>query len=153
MKGGSCDGDKKLYKIGELAKLAEVSTRTIDYYTNIGIIKPEKRSKNNYRLYSDETLTRLKRIEQMKREKYTLDEIKQVLNDLDKMSKEEQVTEKLTALQLHLMQLEKEAKEISPLLKEMKPKQIKYVYKHLTPRAAACIEALLVLIDKNYFLL
>ena len=74
-------GNEKLYKIGELAKLADVSPRTIDYYTKLSLIEPEKRSDTNYRLYSDETLTRLKRIESMKNEKYTLEEIKAIYNN------------------------------------------------------------------------
>lgn len=56
-----------LYRIGELSKLAAVSARTIDYYTTIGLIEPAKRSDKNYRLYSDETLQRLERIEELKK--------------------------------------------------------------------------------------
>ena len=42
-------GNEKLYKIGELAKIADVSPRTIDYYTKLSLIEPEKRSDTNYR--------------------------------------------------------------------------------------------------------
>lgn len=56
-----------MYRIGELSKLAQISARTIDYYTSIGLIEPAERSAKNYRLYSDETLQRLERIEQMKK--------------------------------------------------------------------------------------
>lgn len=73
------DGDMKLYRIGELAKAAGVSERTIDYYTKLGLITPEERSLKNYRLYNDETLNRLERINQMKQEKYSLEEIRQTL--------------------------------------------------------------------------
>ena len=46
------------------SKLAGVSPRTIDYlYFFMGLIEPEMRSAKNYRLYSDETLLRLKRID------------------------------------------------------------------------------------------
>lgn len=70
----------ELYKIGELSKLSGLSRRTIDYYTGIGLIKPARRTKGNYRLYGVETLQRLERIEYLKKEKYTLDEIRQTLN-------------------------------------------------------------------------
>jgi DNA-binding transcriptional MerR regulator len=139
----------KLYRIGELSKLSEVSPRTIDYYTKIGLIEPEKRSDTNYRLYSDETLGRLKRIEQMKREKYTLEEIKMSIMQWNKMSRDEIVVDKLTSLQIHLQQLEKEAKEIGPLLGQLKPSQAKHINKILTPQTAACIEALLLLLGKS----
>lgn len=49
---------EKLYKIGELAKL--------------DLLEPDKRSDKNYRYYSNETIIQLKRIENMKKEKYTL---------------------------------------------------------------------------------
>jgi len=142
-------GDMRLYKIGELARLSEVSPRTIDYYTKLGLIEPESRSETNYRLYSDETLARLKRIEHMKREKYTLEEIKASLSRLNKVSRDEIVTDKLTSLQLLLNQLEKEAKEVGPLLEKLKPSQMKNLHKMLTPPAAACIEALLLLLGKG----
>lgn len=61
-----------LYRIGELAKAAGISERTIDYYTKLGLITPESRSMKNYRLYSHETLVVLQRINQLKQEKYTL---------------------------------------------------------------------------------
>lgn len=45
-------------KIDEVSKLSGVSKRTLQYYDDEGIL-PVKRSKNNYRLYDDETMERL----------------------------------------------------------------------------------------------
>lgn len=143
--------ETKLYRIGELSRLAEVSPRTIDYYTKIGLISPEKRSDTNYRLYSDETLAGLKRIVSMKKEKYTLEEIKNSLQLWSKVSRDVVVTDKLTSLQLHLEQLVKEAKELEPIIEKLKPGQMKKLYKVLTQPTAACIEALLFLLGKNPF--
>jgi MerR family copper efflux transcriptional regulator len=142
-------GDKKLYKIGELAQLAGVSSRTIDYYTKLGLIEPEKRSDTNYRLYGDETLLRLKRIESMKKEKYSLEEIRSSLREWSRVSQSERVTDKLTSLHLHLEQVQKEAKELGPMLEQMKPNQYKKLMKMLTPSTAACIEALLLLLGNS----
>ncbi|MFC5451713.1 MerR family transcriptional regulator [Paenibacillus aestuarii] len=144
-------GNGKLYKIGELAKLADVSPRTIDYYTKLGLIEPEKRSDKNYRLYSDETFNRLKRIETMKNEKYTLEEIKANLQQLNKVTHDDTVKEKLTSIQLHLEQVAKEAKELGPIMQQLKPNQLKKLYKLLTHPTTACIEALIVLLGKNPF--
>jgi MerR family transcriptional regulator, copper efflux regulator len=140
---------EKLYRIGELARISNVSQRTIDYYTKLGLIDPDKRSDKNYRYYSDETLSRLKRIESMKKEKYTLEEIKSNFEKWDKVSHDGQVADKLTALQLHLHQLEKEVKELSPLFDQLKPNQVKKAFKIITPQSAACIEALLILLGKG----
>lgn len=144
-------GNEKLYKIGELAKLADVSSRTIDYYTKLNLIEPEMRSDTNYRLYSDETLTRLKRIESMKNEKYTLEEIKANLQQWSKVSPDDSVRDKLTSIQIHLEQLMKEAKELGPIIQQLKPNQMKKLSRILTQPTAACIEALIVLLGKNPF--
>ncbi|WP_260982095.1 MerR family transcriptional regulator [Paenibacillus sp. 32O-W] len=148
-KGGQPDGDNKLFRIGEIARMANVSQRTIDYYTKLGLISPEKRSNSNYRYYSYETLNRLKRIESMKREKFTLEEIKSSLDLINKVSNDEQVNDRLAALQLQMQQLEKEVKELSPLIDQLKPNQAKNLYKLLTPQSAAVIEALLLLLGKG----
>jgi MerR family copper efflux transcriptional regulator len=142
-------GDKKLFKIGELASLCQVSPRTIDYYTKIGLIQPAKRSSTNYRLYGYETLQKLKRIVWLKQQKLSLDEIKKQLSLIGKVTNEEAVTDKLTTLQLHMKQLEREAKEIAPILEQMKPKQARSLLKSLSPQTAACIEALLLLVGKG----
>ncbi|MEI7027474.1 MerR family transcriptional regulator [Paenibacillus sp. y28] len=146
------DGITKLYRIGELAKLTDLSPRTIDYYTKLGLIEPKKRSDTNYRLYDHETLLRLKRIEQWKKEKYTLDEIKVMLDSWQRVSSDEQITEKLSSLQLHLEQLEKQAKELQPLIDQMKPRQAKAVFKSLAPHTVAAVDALLLLLGKNPFM-
>lgn len=140
-----------LYKIGELARLADVSPRTIDYYTKMGLLEPEKRSDTNYRLYSDETLTRLKRIESMKKEKYTLEEIKESLQQWSRISHDDVVADKFTTLQLHLEQLVKEAKELEPIIEKLKPNQLKKLTNILTQPTVACIEALLYLLGKGPF--
>ncbi|REE84364.1 DNA-binding transcriptional MerR regulator [Paenibacillus taihuensis] len=138
-----------LHRIGELSKLAGVSPRTIDFYTSLGLIEPERRSAKNYRLYNDETLHRLKRIEQLKKEKLSLDEIKASMAVWRKVSSEDQVSDKLMDLQLHLEQLQREVIEIEPVLNQLKPQQAKQVFKRLAPQTAACVEALMILLNKS----
>lgn len=145
-------GESKLYRIGELAKITNVSPRTIDYYTKMGLIEPESRSESNYRYYSDETLQRLKRIELLKQDKYTLQEIKQFLHQWERVSKKDAVSDKLTELHVHMHQLEKDVKELTPIIEQLKPTQAKSLFKKLTPHSIACIEALLILINKNPFM-
>jgi hypothetical protein len=69
-------GELKHYKIGDIAQLAGVSRRTIDYYTKLGLLQPI-RSENNYRYYTRHTLARLKIIEALKAQRFTLDEIRE----------------------------------------------------------------------------
>ena len=139
----------KLYKIGELAEISKLSTRTIDYYSKIGLIQPVGRSNTNYRLYNDETILRLQRIEILKREKYSLEEIKEMLDLWSKVTGDEQVVEKLTSLEVHIQQLEREIKEMQPILQQLKPRQVQNAFKRLAPSTAACIEALIFLFGDN----
>lgn len=141
--------EQSLYRIGELAKRANISPRTIDYYTSLGLIEAASRSDKNYRLYSDETLMRLKRIEQMKTDKLSLDEIKRTLHDWDRVSPEEQVSQKLSELQQQLAKLEKEVKELEPVIDQLKPRQANRLYTRLLPQTAACIEALMLIMNKS----
>lgn len=141
----------KLYRIGELAKAADVSERTIDYYTKLKLITPEARTQKNYRLYSAETLNRLKRINQLKQEKYTLKEISSKLELWGTVSQEEQVTEKLTSLEIHMQRLEREVKELEPLISNLKPGQARKIISSLMPKSVACIDALYLLINQGPF--
>jgi len=144
-------GDMNLYRIGELAKAADVSERTIDYYTKLGLIWPEKRTQKNYRLYSSETLKRLERINEMKQEKYTLEEIREKLDQWSTVSGEEQVNEKLSSLEIRMQQLEREVKELEPLISNLKPGQARRAYTNLMPQSLACIEAIQILMNHNPF--
>jgi len=148
MRNGS-GATSRLYRIGELSRLAGVSPRTIDYYTTLGLLSPARRSTGNYRLYDDETLKRIRRIEHLKAQKLTLEEIREQFTALDRVSSDEQVSLKLAELQAHLKSLEQEVKELEPVLDQLKPQQAKRLFRAITPPTAACIEALLLLLGKS----
>ena len=65
-------------KIEEVSKLSGVSKRTLQYYDDEGIL-PVKRSKNNYRLYDDETMERLWEVLWYKEMGFDLKDIKLIL--------------------------------------------------------------------------
>jgi len=64
-----------LLRIGQLATEAGVSTRTIDYYTTLGLLVPADRSAGNYRLYDPADVERVGTIRQLEAHGVTLDEI------------------------------------------------------------------------------
>jgi len=115
----------------------------------MGLLSPVKRSGGNYRLYDDETLDRIRRIEQLKAQKFTLEEIKEKFASLNRVSPDEQVSRKLADLQNHLSLLEREVKELEPVLDQLKPQQAKRLFRAITPQTAACVEALLLLLGKS----
>jgi DNA-binding transcriptional MerR regulator len=47
------------YTVGEVARLAHVSVRTLHHYDDIGLLTPSGRSAAGYRLYSPADLRRL----------------------------------------------------------------------------------------------
>jgi len=69
------------YTIGEFAKLTKLSSRTIDFYTRQGLLCPEQpRRGHGYRHYREEDLHRLALIKQLQARKFSLQEIRQVLD-------------------------------------------------------------------------
>ncbi|MEU8899769.1 MerR family transcriptional regulator [Nocardia sp. NPDC048505] len=69
-----------LLKIGELAARAEVSSRTVDYYTTIGLLAPAQRSAGNYRLYSPADVERIQLIQRLESQGIPLEEIAAALS-------------------------------------------------------------------------
>jgi DNA-binding transcriptional MerR regulator len=50
------------YTVKELAQLAGISTRTLRYYDEIGILKPARINSSGYRIYSKAEVDRLQQI-------------------------------------------------------------------------------------------
>ncbi|ROZ79605.1 MerR family transcriptional regulator [Ramlibacter sp. WS9] len=55
-----------LLKVGELAKHAGLTVRTLHHYDEIGLLKPSGRSESGYRLYSREDVARLHGIQALR---------------------------------------------------------------------------------------
>lgn len=75
--------DQKLLKIGEVAKRADVTIRTVRYYDELGLIKPADRTSGNYRLYSETAITAIKLIKNLKELDFSLDKIHQLFDSLN----------------------------------------------------------------------
>lgn len=71
--------DNKLYQIGELSRKAKLPISTLNHYLNLKLIKPEKVTNSGYRLFSDETLETILKIEKLKNEYLPLTVIKKEL--------------------------------------------------------------------------
>jgi MerR family mercuric resistance operon transcriptional regulator len=69
--------------ISQLAKAAEIPTTTVRYYERIGLVEPEDRSHGNYRLYSEESLRKVKFIRAAQAIGFTLDDVKALLATQD----------------------------------------------------------------------
>ncbi|MBE0597746.1 MAG: MerR family transcriptional regulator [Desulfuromonadales bacterium] len=69
---------KKLLPIGEVAHLLGITTRTIRYYEEFGIMAPPQRLDGGHRVYAREDITRLKFILKLKELGLTLREMQEL---------------------------------------------------------------------------
>ena len=67
-------------KIGAIAKAAGVGVQTLHYYERLGLLPKPRRSAANYRLYSPDTVRRVRFIKKAQAIGLTLEETKQVLD-------------------------------------------------------------------------
>ncbi|MBN1849230.1 MAG: Fic family protein [Deltaproteobacteria bacterium] len=67
-------------RIGQLAKQVQETSSTIRYWTKEGLIRIADKTPAGYQLYSMETIERIKQIKALKEQRYTLNEIKKILD-------------------------------------------------------------------------
>lgn len=96
------------YQIKELAKLAGVTTRTLRWYDQIGILKPSRVSEGGYRIYGERELLRLQEILLYRRMDVPLKEISSLLSKND--------TERRAILRMHLDRLLMERQQLDLLI-------------------------------------
>jgi MerR family transcriptional regulator, copper efflux regulator len=66
-------------RIGEFAKRAGVTARTIRYYESLGLLKPGEREGSGFRYYTEAELARLQKINDLKELGLSLEEIVSVV--------------------------------------------------------------------------
>lgn len=94
-----------MISIGQFAKSAQVSARTVRYYESIGLLPAPTRGENNYRFYDQKWLQRMNRIRDLQSLGFSLDDIKIILPFSD--------SELSVRLQQKLAEIEKEVVELN----------------------------------------
>ena len=105
-------GEIVVYKIGDFSNLVNISIRTLRYYDEIGLLKPEIVDKfTNYRYYTEDNVVEAQFITLLKEVGFTLQEIidyKNFLNNYDSddegtnqflLKKQQQISEEMDRLQ------------------------------------------------------
>ncbi|PKQ15153.1 MAG: MerR family transcriptional regulator [Actinobacteria bacterium HGW-Actinobacteria-7] len=69
------------HTVGDVARLAHVSVRTLHHYDEIGLLKPSAHSEAGYRLYTTEDLEQLQQVLFYKELGFTLEEIRELMSD------------------------------------------------------------------------
>lgn len=76
-----CERNETMKTIKQVSELSGVSIRTLQFYDEIGLLKPAQVSENGYRQYDDASLAKLQQILFFKELDFTLKEIKAILED------------------------------------------------------------------------
>lgn len=105
--------------IRETAEEFGMTTRTIRYYEELGMLKPE-RLKNRQRVYSNAEIAKLKLIDRGKKYGFTLDEIKEMvlLFDVDRSGKK-QLERTIEYGRKQIRGMEERIEELEAMKKEM----------------------------------
>lgn len=101
-----------MYSTGKLSEISGVSSRTLRYYDEIGLLKPSFINESGYRYYDDNEVALLQQILFYKERGLDLQTIKEIIyrKDFDLYS----------ALEEHLVSLEKEKKKIDRMINSVK---------------------------------
>lgn len=99
------------YTVQKLGQLAGVSTRTLRYYDEIGILKPARINSSGYRIYGEVEVDRLQQILFYRELGVNLEEIGEILNNPDFNG--------LNALKEHYRNLLMKQKQLEQLIKNV----------------------------------
>ena len=69
----------ELQTISQVSKIFKISTRTLRYYEEIGLIKSLKKEDYAYRIYDDEAIVKLKQIVVLRKLRLSLKQIEQII--------------------------------------------------------------------------
>lgn len=105
----------KQYTPSELANLTGVTPRTIRYYDQRGLLKPESRNAEGYRLYGGDALLRMQRITMLKFAGFSLGEIRDALE----VTEQENLWQLLSDQKQLITQRIEQLEEIVNLLDEL----------------------------------
>lgn len=100
--------------VKEVSKITGISVRTLHYYDSIGLLKPTELTDAGYRMYDDTALARLQSILLFRELKFTLKEIKEIL-DSENFNIEEAISQQIELLEMqykHIGNLISFAREI-----------------------------------------
>ncbi|MBZ6489117.1 transcriptional regulator [Priestia aryabhattai] len=122
--------------------MAHVTKRTVDYYTNIGLLKAERSASNNYRFYNEEALKRLYLIEKLKSEGRSLEEISSLfaIEQSENSHSKDELASKFYVLNDSL-------KEVAPLMEKLNEEDRKVMMNRLSPESVTLLHSLLLLLS------
>lgn len=109
-----------MYQIGELSDKADVSTQTIRYYERAGVLPEPERARNDYRLYDQDDVERLRFVRSLRLLGLSLDEIRGFMALRERRipatkAMLDLISEKLARIESQISELQDLREEISSL--------------------------------------
>lgn len=110
----------KRYRIGEIGKILGLSTRTIRYYEEIGLLNTVKRIEGGRRIYTEDDLRRLRFIKKLKLLGLSLGEMAELENHYNRHRTNKKVLPKVVELlRRHSAEIESRLTELGTLKQEI----------------------------------
>ncbi len=106
------------YTIGQLAKLAGISTKTLRVYERKGLLVPERNDENDYRIYGEESVKTLEKIQLMKYLDFSLEQIAEFLKLYGNVSRETMLLEQKRLLEKKKEQLNRVIAHVDRAIQE-----------------------------------
>jgi DNA-binding transcriptional MerR regulator len=108
------------YKTSELASLAGISSRTLRYYDEIGLLKPKRDMESNYRYYDESDVDTLQQILFFKEMGFELEKIKKLIKTLNKEKRIEILVKHLDELHIRQRKLDALVRNVQNTIKSLK---------------------------------
>ncbi len=111
----------KMYTIGDLARELDISTRTIRYYEERGLLNPQRTESTQQRLYTPRDRVRLKLLLRARGLGFALDDIRELFEIYDATHDERRQEERLRVMILErLEQIERQLRDLTDLRDELR---------------------------------
>ncbi|MEO1067017.1 MAG: Cu(I)-responsive transcriptional regulator [Pseudomonadota bacterium] len=104
-------------RIGDVAKAADLSVKTVRYYADIGLVMPSGRSASGYRLYDDAELKKLIFVRRARSFGFSVDECRELLSLYEDRSRSSRDVKKLA--QQRIVEIERKMAELQSLHDEL----------------------------------
>ncbi|EHH1104394.1 MerR family transcriptional regulator [Vibrio parahaemolyticus] len=111
------------FKISELAKEFDITTRSIRFYEDLGLLTPER--KGNTRIYNGRDRIRLKLILRGKRLGFSLADIKELFELYDTDQSTEQLNYMIRLIDEKKATLQQQANDIQAVMMELNAAQLR----------------------------
>ncbi|EJL7848371.1 MerR family DNA-binding transcriptional regulator [Vibrio parahaemolyticus] len=111
------------FKISELAKEFDITTRSIRFYEDLGLLTPER--KGNTRIYNGRDRIRLKLILRGKRLGFSLADIKELFELYDTDQSTEQLNYMIRLIEEKKAVLQQQANDIQAVMMELNAAQLR----------------------------